>query len=207
VPAKFDRRRASIVAFDSLSWEPPAAVVLDTSVVAEALLFDEPEHAVCDILLKRLTDEGTMVVFNRLLEIELWEVLFNQALRAALSSKDIRHGRFESNARAAAGAALADGMRGWSEIRETLDWQYVELDDVADAVPDLMRSYGLQSYDAVHAATLLASGVTDIVTRDAGYAVLLPEDATLHTTAARLSRTRSRRRRARDRSAAVVVAG
>jgi hypothetical protein len=56
-----------------------------------------------------------------------------------------------------------------------------------------MRSYGLQSYDAVHAATLLASGVTDIVTRDAGFAVLLPEDATVHTTNARLARTRRRR--------------
>ncbi|HEV7775219.1 MAG TPA: hypothetical protein VGO48_18210 [Conexibacter sp.] len=76
----------------------------------------------------------------------------------------------------------------------TLDWRCVEVDEVADAVPDLMRNYGLQSYDAVHVATLLASGVRDLVSRDAGFAVLLPEDATLHTTRRRLGRTRARRR-------------
>jgi predicted nucleic acid-binding protein len=59
---------------------------------------------------------------------------------------------------------------------------------------ELWRAHGLQSYDAVHAATLLTSGVTDMVTRDAGFAVLMPEDATLHTTRRRLSRTRARRR-------------
>lgn len=127
MPAKYDRRRATVVAFDGVGWEPPAAVVLDTNVVAEAFLSDESEHVACELL-------------------------------------------------------------------ETLDWRCVEVDDVADAIPDLMRNYGLQSYDAVHAATLLASGVTDMVTRDAGFAVLMPEDATLHTTRRRLSRTRSRRR-------------
>jgi len=84
---KFDRRRATVVAFDDPRWDPPEAVVIDTNVIAE-----------------------------------------------------------------------------------------------------------MQSYDAVHAATLLRSGVTDMVTRDAGFAVLLPEDATLHTTRRRLSRTRARRR-------------
>jgi hypothetical protein len=47
---------------------------------------------------------------------------------------------------------------------------------MADAVPDLMCTYGLQSYDAM---------------RDAGSAV---SDATLHTTRPRLPRTRARRR-------------
>jgi predicted nucleic acid-binding protein len=79
-------------------------------------------------------------------------------------------------------------------LLETLEWRCVEVNEVSDTVPDLMRSYGLQSYDAVHAATLLASGVTDLVSRDAGFAVLLPEDATLHTTRRRVGRTRARRR-------------
>jgi predicted nucleic acid-binding protein len=91
-------------------------------------------------------------------------------------------------------AALTRAERYWNELLGTLDWRCVEVHDVADAVPDLMRNYGLQSYDAVHAATLLASGVTDLVSRDAGFAVLLPEDATLHTTRRRLGRTRARRR-------------
>lgn len=133
-------------------------------------------------------------MFNRLLEVELWEVIFNQALRANVPRPARRHARFTTGGRREPRLAIERAQQRWSALLTTLDWQCVELDEVADAVPDLMRTYGLQSYDAVHAATLLASGVTDIVTRDAGFAVLLPEDATLHTTRRRLGRTRARRR-------------
>ncbi len=185
-----------MVAFDAPTWGPPTAIVLDTSVVAEALLPHESEHVVCDTLFQRLVAAETLVVFNRLLELELWEVVFNQVLRTAVPRTQRRHARFGIDVREQAAHALDRAQRTWGTLLSTLAWRCVELDEVADAVPDLMRSYGLQSYDAVHAATLLASGVTDIVTRDAGFAVLLPEDATVHTTRARLSRTRGRRSRA-----------
>lgn len=193
MPARYDRRRATVVAFDAPTWEPPASLVLDTSVVAEAVLESEPEHRACDELFQRLAARHTMIVFNRLLEMELWEVVFNHALHAHVPRKDRRHARFADPGRTTAAAALDRARLLWEQLLDGLAWQCVELDEVADAVPDLMRSYGLQSYDAVHAATLLASGVTDIVTRDAGFAVLLPEDATVHTTQARLARTRRRR--------------
>jgi predicted nucleic acid-binding protein len=146
--AAHDRRRASIVAFDEPEWTPPEAVVLDTSVVAEALLTDQPEHVSCDALLVRLADCKTAVVFNRLLEMELWEVVFNDALRARMPRRQLRHGRFTRAARDGAGKDLDHAMQGWKQILGTLDWQYVELHEIAEAVPDLMRSYGLQSYDA-----------------------------------------------------------
>ncbi|HEU4703650.1 MAG TPA: type II toxin-antitoxin system VapC family toxin [Conexibacter sp.] len=196
MPAKYDRRRATVVAFDAREWEPPGALVVDTNVVAEALLRREPEHDVFDALFRRLIQARTLVVFSRLLEAELWEVMFNHALRTHTGSGDVRHSRFVHEARRAAGPMLDQAIRDWNELLDALDWQCVELHEVADAVPDLMCAYGLQSYDAVHAATLLQSGVTDMVTRDAGFAVLLPEDATLHTTRRRLSRTRARRRSA-----------
>lgn len=183
-----------MVAFDSPTWTPPAAVVVDTNVVAEALLKDEPEETVCNALLVRLGIERTLVVFNELLELELWEVVVNQALRRTMPRSQLRHRRFAVDGRRDAAVALDRARRRWNEVLGFLVWQRVELRDVADAVPDLMRSYGLQSYDAVHAATLLATGVTDLVSRDAGFAVLLPEDATLHTTTRRIARTRARRR-------------
>jgi predicted nucleic acid-binding protein len=196
MPSRYDRRRATVRAFDTPSWKLPAAVVLDTNVVAEALLKDEPEHSACHSLLQRLGAEGTTVVFNGLLELELWEVVFNHALRRSVPRNERRHGRFTVDGRRDAAAALDRALRRWGEILGFLDWQRVELREVADAVPDLMRNYGLQSYDAVHAATLLASGVHDLVTRDAGFAVLLPEDATIHTTTPRLASTRAWRWRA-----------
>lgn len=172
--------------------------MLDTNVVAEMLLPDEPEHVMCDAVIRRFAAEGTIVVFSRILELELWEVVFNHALKRAVARRDRRHRRFDHDVRRLAGAALTRVESYWHELLGTLDWRCVEVEDVADAVPDLMRAYGLQSYDAVHAATLLASGVTDLVSRDAGFAVLLPEDATVHTTTSRLSRTRARRRRAHE---------
>jgi predicted nucleic acid-binding protein len=194
MPAKYDRRRATVVAFDVPAWEPPDAVVIDTNVVAEALLRREPEHEVCDELFQHLVRARTVVVFSRLLEAELWEVVFNHALRRHTGRRETRYARYRRDARRAAGVMLDRAIQDWNKLLDALDWQCVELHEVADAVPDLMRAYGLQSYDAVHAATLLTSGVTDMVTRDAGFAVLMPEDATLHTTRRRLSRTRARRR-------------
>jgi predicted nucleic acid-binding protein len=182
MPARYDRRRATVVAFDQPGWAPPEAVVIDTNIVAEMLLSDEPEHSARETVIRRLAGAGSMVVFSRLLEMELWEVIFNHALRRALPRRDRRLGRFERRSRQAAIASLDRATRLWEDLLEELAWDCVELDEVADAVPDLMRAYGLQSYDAVHAATLVTSGVTDMVTRDAGFAVLMPEDATLHTT-------------------------
>lgn len=158
------------------------------------MLPDEAEQMSCDAVLRQLVDAKTVVVFNRLLELELWEVIYEHALRRAVPGRDRRLRRFDKNVRRGPATALARAQVLCNELLGDLTWERVEIREVADAVPDLMRNYGLQSYDAVHAATLLTSGVTDMVTRDAGFAVLLPEDATLHTTRRRLSRTRARRR-------------
>ena len=194
MPARFDRRRATVVAFDTPDWNPPDVVVIDTNVVAEMMLPDEVESASCDTVLRRLVEAETVVVFNRLLELELWEVVYEHALRRTVPGRDRRLRRFDRHVKQGPAAALDEAKLLWNELLDDLTWERVEVKEVADAVPDLMRAYGLQSYDAVHAATLLTSGVTDMVTRDAGFAVLLPEDATLHTTRRRLVRTRARRR-------------
>ncbi len=88
-----------VFAFDAPEWEPPEAVVLDTNVVAEALLPKEPEHAPCLDVLELLANSGTTVVFSRLLEIELWEVIFNLALRERHPRKNIRHVRYDNRVR------------------------------------------------------------------------------------------------------------
>lgn len=185
-----------MLAFDAPEWRLPPAVVLDTNVVAEALLPNEPEHTACRALLRRFAAEGTAVVFSRLLEIELWEAVFNLALRERHPRKSIRHVRYDNRVRPRAARLLGEANRAWEKMLGTLAWSRIEIDNVAPAVPELMQRYGLQSYDAVHAATLLTSGSNDFITRDGGFAVLPPAVATLHTTHARLAGTRGRRRRA-----------
>lgn len=185
-----------VLAFDAPEWEPPETVVLDTNVVAEALLPKEPEHFPCLAVLERLATSGTTVVFSGLLEIELWEVVFNLALRERHPRKNLRHVRYDNRVRPRAGRLLQRARKAWQEdLRSPLAWSRIEMHEIAEDVPKLMQEYGLQSYDAVHAATLLASEVTDFVTRDGGFAVLPPAVATLHTTQARLASTRARRRR------------
>jgi len=186
-----------VFAFDAPGWEPPKAVVLDTNVVAEALLPNEPEYYPCLAVLERLADSGTTVVFSRLLEIELWEVVFNLALRERHPRKSLRHVRYDNRVRPRAGRLLRQAHKAWEEdLLAPLTWSRIEMHQVAENVPTLMQEYGLQSYDAVHVATLLSSGGTDLITRDGGFAVLPPAVATLHTTQARLAGTRARRLRA-----------
>jgi len=192
--------RRGVVAFDAPGWEPPKTVVLDTNVVAEALLPNEPEYAPCLAVLERLADSGTAVVFSRLLEIELWESVFNLALRERHPRKNIRNVRYDSRVRPRAGRLLRQARKAWEDdLLAPLTWSRIEMHQVAEDVPTLMQEYGLQSYDAVHAATLLRSGGADLITRDGGFAILPPTVATLHTTQARLAGTRARRRRAGHR--------
>ncbi len=185
-----------VLAFDAPDWQPPDTVMLDTNVVAEVLLPREPEHPACLAVLDRLAAEGTTVVFSGLLEIELWEVAFNLALRERHPRKNLRHVRYDSRVRPRAARLLGQAHRAWEKMLSSLVWSRVEIHEVAPDVPKLMQQYGFQSYDAVHAATLMARDVTDFITRDGGFAELPPEVATLHTTQARLAGTRARRRRA-----------
>jgi predicted nucleic acid-binding protein len=186
-----------VFAFDAPEWEPPKTVLLDTNVVAEALLPNEPEHTACRAVLRRFATEGTTVVFSRLLEIELWEAVFNLALRERHPRKNIRHVRYDNRVRSRAARLLRQAQQAWQDdVLAPLAWSRIEIDEVAEDVPKLMQEYGLQSYDAVHAATLIDSEITNFITRDGGFAALPPTAATLHTTQARLAGTRGRRRRA-----------
>ncbi len=62
----------------------------------------------------------------------------------------------------------------------------VELHEVIDRVPDLMATYGLSSYDSVHAATALYLGVPNLVALDAGFSALPAGQITLYTNASRV---------------------
>jgi predicted nucleic acid-binding protein len=77
-----------VLAFDDSAWRPPMAVLLDTNVAVEALLPNQPEHASCATVMRRLAEAHTSVTFSRLLEVELWEVVFNIALRERHPRKD-----------------------------------------------------------------------------------------------------------------------
>jgi predicted nucleic acid-binding protein len=176
-------------------------VLLDTSVVVEALLPNQPDHDACATVMRRLAEARSRVLFSRLLEIELWEVAFNIALRERHPRKDLRQVRYDNRIRPRAARLLRQAERAWESLRDTLASSCVEIHHAAPGAPKLMRDYGLQSYDAVHASTLIATGLSDLITRDTGFAALPSTVATLHTTQNRLTRTRARRRAPRTPTA------
>jgi predicted nucleic acid-binding protein len=184
-----------VLAFDDPAWHPPKAVLLDTNVAVEALLPNQPEHASCATVMRRLAEAHTSVMFSRLLEVELWEVVFNIALRERHPRKNLRHIRYDSRIRPRAARLLREAESAWESLLDTLDWSRIEIHHAAPSAPKLMRDHGLQSYDAVHASTLIVGGLTDLVTRDVGFAALPTSIATLHTTSARLAQAQARRRR------------
>ena len=66
---------------DDLSIEAPSEAVLDTSFVVEAFIVSQPLHESCLAYLLRLVEAETNIVFNHLLEIELYEATFQLALK------------------------------------------------------------------------------------------------------------------------------
>ena len=59
-----------IISFEPEGWTPPEALLLDTTVVVEALLPSQPHHAACIAFFERVGTSGTTLIFNRLLETE-----------------------------------------------------------------------------------------------------------------------------------------
>lgn len=182
-----------VFAFDDLDWVAPEAVALDTSVVAEALLPSQPEHAQCAALFDILVANQTAIVFNRLLELELDQVLFNVALKDQHPGKDVRRIRADGRVRRRARRLLEQGKRSWAEVLDALPSLRVEVGEVADDATDLIGRYGLESYDAVHAATMFAAGLRDLITRDSDFAYIPEQLVALHTTVKRLPTMRRRR--------------
>jgi hypothetical protein len=80
-------------------------------VVAEAQLPNEQDYASCLALLDRLDDSGTTVVFSRLLEIELWEVVFNLALRERHPRKRLHQVRYDNRVRPRAAPNVHESSR------------------------------------------------------------------------------------------------
>ena len=161
-----------VFSFEAADRSPPEAMLLDTSVVVEALLPSEANHRACAGFLKRIVESQCTVIFNELLETELCEALFRLALKER-HGRNWRAARYDGRVRARAGRLLDDGMGAW---RELLDSSFssvrVQLSEVNGDVPELMRKFGLGSYDAVHAATFMAAGLPHIATLDHGFTML-----------------------------------
>jgi len=174
-----------IKSFEAPDWVPPEAILLDTTVVVEALLPAEKHHAACVAFFQSAVEAECTLVFNRLLETELCDVLFNLAGQEQHGNK-WRTARYDGRVRRRASRLLKDGLRAWGELLDTVPWSRIELSEASSLAPDLMGKYGLRSYDAIHAASLFIAEIADVATLDHGFTMLPEAEATIHTTQPRV---------------------
>jgi predicted nucleic acid-binding protein len=170
----------------------PSEITLDTSFVFEGLSPTEDDFEPCSLFLDRLAEQGSVLYFNRLLEIELRESALRAALKERWSGK-WRDKLTDMRAMRRARPLVEETMGAWDEALTSIATVRVDLSDVEDRVSFLMLNYGLHSYDAVHVATALHVNVPAIATRDSDFGALPSESLTIYTPPGRLKTIRSAR--------------
>jgi predicted nucleic acid-binding protein len=182
-----------VYSYEDLLLPCPADALVDTSFVVEAVIPSQPGHAAATRYLKRLAEAETILFFNRLLDLELAEAAFKIALKERFGPRDWQRRRSDGRARRRAGRLMSEAAEAWEEMLLYFSGARIELDAVAAGVPQLMRQFGLASYDAVHAATAIHTGVAAIITRDTDFAALPQGTATIFTDSGRVATCRKRR--------------
>ncbi len=170
----------------------PDPIALDTSFIVEALLSTQPLHAVCDAFLTRIGDSGITVVTSDLLAVELAETAFAIALKERWGRRWRGH-RTDGRARRPATHLLNDTISRYETLLLSIDHFPVPLADTASVARNLMTSYGIASYDAIHAASAIATDAEATVTLDTGFALLPASVLTLYTDRSRLASCRKKR--------------
>jgi predicted nucleic acid-binding protein len=172
----------------------PNPVALDTSFVVEALIATQPAHSVCSPFFMRIVESGVSITTSDLLPVELAEAVFGIALKERWGSRWRGH-RTDGRARRRAARLLDDAISRYETLFTSADHFSLPLADTASAARSLMTSYGLASYDAIHAASAIAANAEAIVTLDTGFALLPHSLLTLYTDRSRVASCRSKRRR------------
>jgi predicted nucleic acid-binding protein len=181
-----------VYSFEDVSVEVPERVVLDTSFVVEALLSGQKQHAICRAYLGKLARKRTAIFYSALLEAELAETAFQVGLKER-HPKDWKKFRDDGRSRQRPRNLMFDVLDAWEDITNVFPARRVELSTVSDLVPDLMGTYGIASYDAVHVATAIHEDVRRIVTKDVGFANVPANEVELYVDSTRVASCRSRR--------------
>jgi predicted nucleic acid-binding protein len=186
------RRQAerNVFSFEGRLLSPPE-LVIDTSFVVDALVAAQPRHDACRAFLDAIRDSGSVVYFNRLLVVELWEAAYTIKLRERHGGRWRGHRHDRRSLRPA--KTLRDTLHdAWRAALQGLNIVVVDLGEVVERVPEFM-SYGLGSSDAVHAATAAYVDVQPFVTLDYHFSLVPERQLELYVPQKRVSACRKRR--------------
>lgn len=169
----------------------PSELVLETSFVVEALVTTQPRHQACRMFLSAIADTGGTVYFSNLLIAELWEAAYAIALR------ELHGGRWRSHRHDGRSLRPATRLRArmeeaWNTALEALNAVVIEVGEVQSGVPQFMAR-GLNSFDAVHAATAAYVDVRPFVTLDYHFSLVPEDELVLYVSQHRVRACRQRR--------------
>jgi predicted nucleic acid-binding protein len=174
----------------------PAEIGLDTSFVVHALLPAEPHHVSAVGFLDQLAKSGSSLVFNRLLELELREVVFRAPLIERFG-REWRRRRHDGRSLRRASRLIRETMNAWQELLSAFDHLMVEPGEVFERIDEYMDSFGLASYDAIHAATVEYAGTGALAATDVGFASVPSSRLLLYVNQSRVAPCRAVRARGR----------
>lgn len=172
----------------------PAEVTLDTSFIVNALIEGEPHHDSARAFLEQLADARTTLAFNTLLELELREIAFRIPLVERFP-RDWKRRRHDGRSLRRARRLVQQTMTSWWDLLSAFAYLEVGVEEVLDAVEELMGAFGLSSNDAVHAATAEYTGARTMATTDAGFALVPEPRLAIYTNSGRVRVCRGMRRR------------
>ena len=165
----------SLGVFD-LGVEMPDVLVLDTSAISVMLFEDQETHPDYTTFLARAVAENTVLVYCELLDLELAQVCMKEARRLHSGRRD----RFVPAGR----ALIRETFARWRALYSATDSHRIPIgvpaqhdivgSSVRDAAFRLIDLYGIDSYDATHAATAVLHAAP-LLCADTGFAHL-PQD-------------------------------
>lgn len=177
--------------FDLATTHLPGLIAVDTSAVVAALIDSEPQHTIYADAFARLVGDGAVLGYSELLEVELAEASFAIALKRRHGGR--WHARRRDGRVRSAGARLHDDVQErWTAIITNVDHRPVPISSVTTDTPWLMRAFGLNSYDAVHAATAIYLN-SAILARDVHFGSLPAALLSIYTDSTRLAASRAGR--------------
>lgn len=150
-----------------LSIEPPEIVCVDTSALIRALFEDQSQHADYLAFFVRIAKAGSVIVYSELLALEL-------AQMCVKSARHRSHGRREESTRLGR-ELVRTTFSAWRDIYAHTDSVRVTLaggdepgtigSPIRDAAFHLIEDAGIESYDAIHAATAITYGAPILIRR------------------------------------------
>jgi predicted nucleic acid-binding protein len=172
----------------------PDPLALDTSFIVEALIETQPLHAHCAEFAARIAESGVRIVTNELLRVELAEAAFAIALKERWGRQWRQH-RTDGRVRRRGRRLLDEVAVRYELLVSAVPHIDVPVGRISTAAANVMADHGLASYDAVHAATAIATGCSAMVTTDTSFALLPASKLAIYTDRSRVASARDKRLR------------